>query len=237
MSGRRDSWVASDLMTVRRLLRQGNRHPSVSCFGCYILVVLLYFVLVVSFRLANRAQLVGAVDVAAFGADWDRWRPGPRCAALRPRVIECPGGGSRRSLGRTRHEMVSELGGSQGLGGDELQIVAARNRVGWVCAALALGLLVSGCASQRGPQDTSNVSAMATTTAPERASANPTASTSPTATVPPDPAVHPAAPLPLLRWPADEKALEPIATSPPWSRLGSWDTARAYRPTSARAAQ
>ena len=87
-----------------------------------------------------------------------------------------------------------------------------------MCVALVLGLFVSGCASQRGSQDTSNVGAVATTTALEPESVTPTATTPPTATDPPtataspEPTVHTAAPLPLLRWSADEKALEPIAT-------------------------
>lgn len=88
-----------------------------------------------------------------------------------------------------------------------------------MCAALVLGLFVSGCASPSDSQDVSSVGAVATTTIAPAGAAPTTAATptttataSRTTTASPEPAAPAAAPLPLLSWPADERALEPVAT-------------------------
>ena len=94
-------------------------------------------------------------------------------------------------------------------------------RLQGVIAALALGLLVSGCVSPGGSQDVSSLGAGPTTTALAPADAAPATAAAPITAAPrttaaspepTEPATHSTAPLPLLSWPADEKALEPIAT-------------------------
>ena len=91
-------------------------------------------------------------------------------------------------------------------------MAATGYRVAVVRAALVLGLFASGCSSESVSRDTSSVSAEATTTTTAAISAVPATTAPPPTTAPPTPTVPTTAPIIVLRWPADQKALEPVAT-------------------------
>ena len=81
-----------------------------------------------------------------------------------------------------------------------------------MCAALVLVLFASGCSPGSVAKDTSRVSAEVTTTTAAATSAVPATTAPPPTTAPPTPTVPTTAPITVLRWSADQKALEPIAT-------------------------
>ena len=91
-------------------------------------------------------------------------------------------------------------------------MAATGYRVAVVRAALVLGLFASGCSSESVSRDTPSVSAETTTTAVATTSAAPTTTGPRPTTAPPTRTVPPITPIVELRWPADQTALESIAT-------------------------